>query len=68
MIPQTTIPLTTQHNTTIMKAFSTKTAFPIFLASCKLAPVVSQATVTCTKSKNDGGILLYGNFDWVGGK
>ena len=27
----------------------------------------SAAPVTCTKSKNNGGILLYGNADWIGG-
>lgn len=25
------------------------------------------SAITCTKSKNNGGILLYGNFDWDGG-
>ena len=25
------------------------------------------AAITCTKSKNNGGILLYGNADWDGG-
>eukprot|EP00957_Ditylum_brightwellii_P015099 1138752-Ditylum_brightwellii.AAC.1 len=23
--------------------------------------------IVCTKSKNDGGVLLYGNSDWEGG-
>eukprot|EP00581_Thalassiosira_minuscula_P017362 CAMPEP_0183731876 /NCGR_PEP_ID=MMETSP0737-20130205/36710_1 /TAXON_ID=385413 /ORGANISM="Thalassiosira miniscula, Strain CCMP1093" /LENGTH=287 /DNA_ID=CAMNT_0025964721 /DNA_START=46 /DNA_END=909 /DNA_ORIENTATION=- len=34
---------------------------------CSSAVISAQPLVSCTKSKNNGGILLYGNADWVGG-
>ena len=41
---------------------------PVSLATLAAAIAsVAASPITCTKSKNNGGILLYGNFDWDGG-
>lgn len=42
------------------------TALASLLSATTVASSAAQL-VSCTKSKNNGEILLYGNLDWIGG-